>query len=293
MRQRAIQLLVGLVLGLRATAARCRPSLLAPRRAGLAIRGGETAAEPEADDVDADARARRTWLVEQVRRRQERVLVFSKALAERGLNFGDGTTANPPPRLMVEAPDWLVARASEEAPRSCLIWGDALEDTAVVRPRKARGQWVSLSALNNLRRLEPAKASKLWYDRYALDLRRLNAESGPAGVLLGSVLDSRRAARGLTLLTAALVLALARPLLAVAAVAGLTSRVCWTNYALWSPLVHAPLPLKLLVVRQAYVWAVSALRALELLLRKGLVELESRALEAGVRESVLDEGEDE
>ena len=105
--------------------------------------------------------------------------------------------------------------------------------------------------------------------------------------------DSRRAARGLTLLTAALVLALARPLLAVAAVAGLTSRACWTNYALWSPLVHAPLPLKLLVVRQAYVWAVSALRALELLLRKGLVELESRALEAGVRESVLDEGEDE
>ena len=57
--------------------------------------------------------------------------------------------------------------------------------------------------------------------------------------------------------------------------------------------MHAPLPLKLLVVRQAYVWAVGALRALELLLRKGLVELESRALEAGVRESVLDEGEDE
>ena len=78
-----------------------------------------------------------------------------------------------------------------------------------------------------------------------------------------------------------------------AAVAGLTSRACWTNYALWSPLVHAPLPLKLLVVRQAYVWAVGALRALELLLRKGLVELESRTLEAGVRESVLDEGEDE
>ena len=290
-RQRAIQLLVGLLASRPSASARCRPSL--PRRAGLAIRGGETAAEPEADDVDADARARRTWLVEQVRRRQERVLVFSKALAERGLNFGDGTTANPPPRLMVEAPDWLVARASEEAPRSCLIWGDALEDTAVVRPRKARGQWVSLSALNNLRRLEPAKASKLWYDRYALDLRRLNAESGPAGVLLGSLLDSRRAARGLTLLTAALVLALARPLLAVAAVAGLTSRACWTNYALWSPLVHAPLPLKLLVVRQAYVWAVGALRALELLLRKGLVELESRTLEAGVRESVLDEGEDE
>ena len=34
MRQRAIQLLVGLVLGLRATSARCRPAL--PRRAALA-----------------------------------------------------------------------------------------------------------------------------------------------------------------------------------------------------------------------------------------------------------------
>ena len=90
--------------------------------------------------------------------------MFSKALAERGLNFGDGTTANPPPRLMVEAPDWLVARASEEAPRSCLIWGDAADDTKVVRPRKAKGQWVSLSALNALRRTEPLKASRLWYE---------------------------------------------------------------------------------------------------------------------------------
>ena len=87
-RPRAIQLLVGLLASRPSASARCRPSL--PRRAGLAIRGGETAAEPE-DDVDADARARRTWLVEQVRRRQERVLVFSKALAlnmkESGFNY--------------------------------------------------------------------------------------------------------------------------------------------------------------------------------------------------------------
>ena len=57
--------------------------------------------------------------------------------------------------------------------------------------------------------------------------------------------------------------------------------------------VRGLLPLKLLVGRQAYGWAGGARRALELLLRKGLVELESRTLEAGVRESVLDEGEDE
>ena len=90
-RQRAIQLLVGLLASRPAASARCRPAL--PRRAGLLIREGETAAEPEADDVDADARARRTWLVEQVRRRQERVLGVQQGAAERGLNFGDGTTA--------------------------------------------------------------------------------------------------------------------------------------------------------------------------------------------------------
>ena len=82
--------------------------------------------------------------------------MFSKALAERGLNFGDGTTANPPPRLMVEAPDWLVARASGRR-RGAPHLGRALEDTAVVR-RQGADQWVSLSALNNLR-AGPAKAS--------------------------------------------------------------------------------------------------------------------------------------
>ena len=143
------------------------------RTAALRRRGGSIEEDDEDEDedaetavaapIDSDAAARRAWLLEQIKRRQDRVAVYSKALAERGLPFGDGSTAAPPVRGVIEMPDWLVARATDEKPMPCLIWGDAAEDCAVVRPRKAGGQWVSLSALNALRRTEPVKASKLWY----------------------------------------------------------------------------------------------------------------------------------
>ena len=71
-------------------------------------------------------------------------------------------------------PDWLVARASEEAPRAASSGRRPRARRSCCRA--ARGQWVSLSALNNLRRLEPAVV-EAWYHRYALDLRRLNAEA--------------------------------------------------------------------------------------------------------------------
>ena len=104
-------------------------------------------------------------------------------------------------------------------------------------------------------------------------------------VTVGAALDSRRCCQSLALGAGLVTAVVAGPAVAPLAVAFLTSQTCWANYQTWHPLVHAPLPLKLLVVRQLYVWAVLGFRRLENLVRAGLVEVETRALEAGVRES--------
>ena len=141
---------------------------------------------------------------------------------------------------------------------------------------------VTLSALNALRRTEPFKASKLWYDKYALDFRQLTAEAGPVAAALAGVLDSPRACRGLALAVLAAGLAALRGVLAAGAVALAASQMLWANYALWSPIAHAPLPLKLLMGRQLYIWVVMAFNHVVRLVRSALVELECGALERGV-----------
>lgn len=276
------------LLGVAAVAGASLRPAARPRVA--ALRGGSTS--PEAADDD-ETTTRRAWLLEQVRRRQERVLVLSRSLAERGLPFADGSAAAAAAGVRtIEAPDWVCAVATADRPLPCLIWGDAEEGCAVVRPRKAAGQWVTLSALNGLRRTEPFKASKLWYDKYVLDLRRFNDDAGPVAAALGAVLDSPRACR---LLACAVALAgaaaLARPA-SLLVVQFLASQLCWKHYGLWSPIVHAPLPLKLLLGRQAWVSAGDAFRALERAVRGVVVDFESRALEAGVSPDDEEDEED-
>ena len=81
---------------------------------------------------------------------------------------------------VLKAPDWVCALATDSEPKSCLIWGDAAEDTKVVRPRGACEQWVSLQSLNSLRRRDSVKTSRLWFDQYALDMRAFSRAAGPS-----------------------------------------------------------------------------------------------------------------
>lgn len=60
----------------------------------------------------------------------------------------------------------------------------------------------------------------------------------------------------------------------------LTSGITWRQYALWSPIVHSPLPLKLLFVRQTYILLMQYLTLLERCLINWLTDLESRVFEA-------------
>ncbi|KAJ1462661.1 hypothetical protein M885DRAFT_505669 [Pelagophyceae sp. CCMP2097] len=262
----------------------------AVRGRGLALRqrGGSAAEpEPEADEAAVAAAAvdavETTWLLEQLKRRTDRLAVLSRALHDRGLPFAAAephdAAAQRDTRVL---PDFVVALSSAEEPLPCLIWGDAAEGTKVVKPRAAGDdQWCSLSALNDLRRRDPVKASSLWYDKYYVDLSFFANEAGARGMVLTHLLDSRAAIR--TLVSSGLfvswLLVLRKPL-HFALVLILTSQLFWRQYQLWSPFAHAPLPLKLLIVRQLYVWAVMYYQKMERGLVRFLIEVESKPASA-------------
>jgi len=226
-------------------------------------------------------------VLEQVRRRQERIVLLSQSLSERGLPFsglssiseaivkgtGGGTKIAQPP-------EWVCEVSTEEDPKSCLIWGDAEPGTKVVRPKNAPRQWCGLAALNSLRRRDPIKASRLWFDQYLIDMSRFSHDAGPLGVALAWFLDRPDATRAATTWLCSFCACTLRPLLELLVVAILTSGVTWRQYALWSPIVHAPLPLKLLIIRQTYLTLVYYFALLEKYFVYTLADLESRLYES-------------
>lgn len=259
--------------------------------------------EEEEDEEDAEhTRHTRQWILDQIRRRQERLALLSESLAERGLPFShlSATTdlvvkAMGSGTKVVQQPEWVCEVATEASPKSCLIWGDAEMGTKVVRPNKAVDQWCGISALNTLRRRDPVKASRLWFDQYALDMSRFSHEAGPLGVLLAHVLESPRIVRAGTLACALVLAFIFGPFVHMFVVAVLTSSITWRQYALWSPIAHAPLALKLLIFRQAYLAIAHYFLLLEKHLHSLLTNLESRLFEQAALPAtpVVDESGDD
>lgn len=241
--------------------------------------------EENEEDVE-NTRYARQWILEQIRRRQERLALLSESLAERGLPFShlSATTdlvvkAMGSATKVVQQPDWVCEVATEASPKSCLIWGDAEPGTKVVRPNKAIDQWCGISALNTLRRRDPVKASRLWFDQYTLDMSRFSHEAGPVGVALAHVLESPRIVRAATLACAFVLTFIFGPFVHMLVVAVLTSSITWRQYGLWSPIAHAPLPLKLLIFRQSYLAIAHYFLLLEKHVHSLLTDLESRLFE--------------
>lgn len=99
------------------------------------------------------------------------------------------------------------------------------------------------------------------------------------GLVLDAFLSSRsalRCAAVVALLAGGWLVALPARL---ALIAITTSGLFWRKYTVWSPIVHAPLPLKLLIGRQLYVWAQQYFQLLEKFIASQVLEFESRVLE--------------
>eukprot|EP00921_Rhytidocystis_pertsovi_P020820 GHVQ01033183.1.p1 GENE.GHVQ01033183.1~~GHVQ01033183.1.p1 ORF type:complete len:446 (-),score=53.52 GHVQ01033183.1:998-2335(-) len=144
---------------------------------------------------------------------------------------------------------WGVCVSSDETPSKCLILMETPEGRKAMGPKGQKDRWVSVEALNSLRRRHPLKVTDLWYGEYQVDFDVLAPLLSTKTLLLGLILDH---AVCLPLILAAACLAISPTVCRVAwsqALRVLTGRFFWRSYHGWSRLLYAPLPLKLLLGR--------------------------------------------
>jgi len=275
-----------------------RESLSSSLPSPLSIRGGSTAVQEEDDDDDADENTKETNSIQddpefsklQSYRLQQQILLqlrgtyLSEALAQRGLpltTLEDVVTPEgaAPPQVM----DWDCALATPESPKSCLYSFDAEPYTKVIAPIDTT-QWISLGALNRLRRSDPSKVEPMWHSQYALLESWFSPESkfsllqhvGIQGFFLNTLLEYLPLALGITLTVLTIV---AMPVLEYLVNRIAVSGVIWYRWTKWSRFIHAALPLKLLLGQLAYKGVATIFNKLLSIVKDQLVELECQILE--------------
>lgn len=235
---------------------------------------------------------------------QSRSLILRQVLLQRGvdaLQHGGGATAGSDGSPAVaKVVDWDCASATERHPKSCLYSFDAETGSKVIAPIDTE-QWITLSALNRLRRTDPTKVEPLWHSQYQI-LSNWFAPSSPyslythltlfPGTVLSLLLDAP------VILASALVLSLVLALLLTLPVwEGLlqtivTSPTLWLQWPNWGRFVHAALPLKLLLGQLAWKVVATGFGQLYTRLRTQLVEWECQILEDCIPLTIVEDEEE-
>lgn len=269
-------------------------------------RGGSlfgTATEGDSDDEenedeannDDDVRQHPEYDKLQAYRMKQQVLLqlratyLSETLAKRGLPLPtiqdvatpDGTT--PP-----QPADWDCALSTKEDPGHCLISYEPEPGSKLVVPVDLAhtDKWITLAALNRLRRDDPSKVEPMWNDKYAVlnswfgpnSRYSLLQHTGPKGILLSTLLDRNR----LPLVVGiAVILVVIQVLPIVEAIVNrlLVSGFLWERWPAWHRYVHVGLPFKLLIVQVAFGQLAKVFSALVVLIKDKLVDMECQILE--------------
>lgn len=272
----------------------------------LSLRGGEIDDDEEEEVEDEDAK------VEEERRKKreefEKLLKFrtdqqmlyqlrstylTEMLAARGVPLPTIVSVSTPDgEKPPKKVDWDCALSTDEEPKSCLYSFDAEPDTKVVAPL-GTDQWISLTALNRLRRTDPTKVEPMWHSQYGV-LRSWFADAsefsllqhvGIKGFFVSSVLldgGNGMVLRSLLALSVLSLLILFMPLIEYTVQRILVSAPFWNRWTFWGRIARAGFPLKLLIGQ--YVWKAVALafRKLENEVREYVVDLECEILEDSV-----------
>lgn len=146
--------------------------------------------------------------------------------------------------------------------KTCLYSFDAEPNTKVLSP-SGTTQFISLSALNRLRRTDPTKVEPMWHSRYSILKSWFSDESefsilqfvGWKGFLVSSVLlDMGKGMVLRALLSVGVfgILITLMPLLEYLITRILVSSLLWMRWKSWGKIVHAALPLKLLIAQVRY-----------------------------------------
>ena len=224
---------------------------------------------------------------------QLRSTYLSEMLALRGVPLPTITSVatadgdKPPEKV-----DWDCAMCTEEDPKSCLYSFDAEPNTKVVAPI-GTDQWISLSALNRLRRTDPTKVEPMWHSRYSILKSWFADESefsmlqhvGVKGFLISSVLldgGNGLVLRSLLIMTVLSVIITLMPLLEFIVGRIIVSAPFWAQWTTWGRVVRAGFPLKLLIGQLAWKGVATTFGKLENNVREYIVDMECEILEESV-----------
>lgn len=226
---------------------------------------------------------------------QSRSLALREALIARGLSV----FSHQPDETVAKPIDWDCALATAQSPKSCLFSFDAEENSKVVAPLDT-DKWISLRALNRLRRTDPTKIEPLWHNQFPILTTWMSPSHrytiysylSPPGAFLSWILDTP-GILSLCVMTAALVGLLATlPVWEGLVRLIVTSEALWLNWPNWGRFVHANLPLKLLMGQMTFKFLGGNLQRLVGYVRDYLVEVECNYLEACTPLTITEESHD-
>lgn len=243
-----------------------------------------------------------------------RGIYLSESLAKRGLPIPTVQDVATPDGSQPPKPvDWDCAMSTIQDPKSCLYSFDAEPNTKVIAPIDTT-QWISLSALNRLRRTDPTKVEPMWHSQYAIlqswfeqgtttttaataatmdSPYSLLHHVGPRGILLHELLQGNRLVFVVGIMVT-MIIWISFPILEYIFHRLLVSRLLWSRWHQWSRIVHAAFPLKLFLAQTSAKYLASLFDKLVGIIKEQLVELECQLLEetipltVGVPENDMD-----
>ena len=147
-------------------------------------------------------------------------------------------------------------------------------------------QWISLTALNRLRRTDPSKVEPMWHGKYAIRNAWFGTSEysllqyvGLQGWAVTTLLDSRLFLRCALATAIALAFIVFMPQIEYIVSRIVVSAPFWATYKTWGRFANAALPFKLLMVQMLWKFLAGRFDALEGLIRSYFVELECKILE--------------
>eukprot|EP00571_Detonula_confervacea_P010333 CAMPEP_0172298994 /NCGR_PEP_ID=MMETSP1058-20130122/1388_1 /TAXON_ID=83371 /ORGANISM="Detonula confervacea, Strain CCMP 353" /LENGTH=383 /DNA_ID=CAMNT_0013008291 /DNA_START=46 /DNA_END=1197 /DNA_ORIENTATION=+ len=273
----------------------------------FSLRGGSSTHQNEDEDDEATAdeneerrRQKQEEYAKLVKYRTEQQMLYqlrstylTEMLASRGvplptiMSVSTADGEKPPERV-----DWDCALSTDDDPKSCLYSFDAEPDTKVVAPL-GTDQWISLSALNRLRRTDPTKVEPMWHSQYSILRSWFSDESefsmlqhvGVKGFFISSVLldgGNGMVLRSLLILSVLSALILLMPLIELIVGRIIVSAPFWAQWMTWGRIVRAGFPLKLLIGQLVWKGVASCFTKVENEVREYIVDLECEILEDSV-----------
>jgi len=269
---------------------------------GGALFGGSVKADDEEDDDEDEETSETTDIRQhpeygklQAYRMKQQVLLqlratfLSEALAKRGLPIASlKDVSTPDGKAPPKKVDWDCAQSTEADPKHCLISYEPEPGSKLVVPMElaSTDKWITLAALNRLRRDDPSKVEPMWSDRYAILSSWFGPNSkysllqhvGPKGVVLSTLLDRNRLPIVVGVLLVLVIVQLL-PLIEILANRFLVSGLVWSKWPTWYRYVHIGLPFKMLIFQTIFSYISKGFTALVSVIKDKLVDLECQILE--------------